>query len=94
MLQLSENALITYMFFKQLACLFTEMTAKQLKDLFSGAKLLNENDEEVEAMSILEDKEIIGLLFINKRWNQRILKQHRLFESQLRNFYGTQKIEV
>ena len=81
------------MLFKQLACLFTEMTAKQLKDLFSGAKLLNENNEEVEAMSILEDKEIIGLLFINKEWNQRTL-QYCMFEIKLSNYYEEQKIKV
>ena len=31
--------------------------SQHVKDLFSGMKLLNENDEEVEAMSRLEDKE-------------------------------------
>ena len=82
------------MFFKQLACLFTEMTAKQVKDLFSGAKLLNENDEEVEAMSILEDKEIIGLFFISTDWNRKNSRGARMFDGSLSMFYVTHKKEV
>ena len=81
------------MLFKQLACLFTEMTAKQLKDLFSGAKLLNENDEEVEAMSILEDKEIIGLLFISTDWNEDCM-QESYFNNMLSSSYNALKSEV
>ena len=67
--------------------------SQHVKDLFSGMKLLNEIDEEVEAMSRLEDKEIIGLLFVSKDWQGGRLDE-RFTTKLLKSYYGYKRLEV